>query len=79
MRNVTSSVRRNGKKMLPIFIAFILKLSSQYEKVMLVASKSSEEQQIKALETKENSFSAIQLIIETEQNFFQLNRKTPDV
>lgn len=79
MRNVTSSVRRNGKKMLPIFIVFILKLSSQYEKVMLVASKSSEEQQIKALETKENSFSAIQLIIETEQNFFQLNRKTPDV
>lgn len=65
--------------MLPIFIVFILKLSSQYEKVMLVASKSSEEQQIKALETKENSFSAIQLIIETEQNFFQLNRKTPDV
>lgn len=46
---------------------------------MLVASKSSKEQQIKALETKENSFSAIQLIIETEQNFFQLNRKTPDV
>lgn len=79
MRNVTSSVRRNGKKMLLIFIVFILKLSSQYEKVMLVASKSSEEQQIKALETKENSFSAIQLIIETEQNFFQLNRKTPDV
>lgn len=68
-----------AKKMLPIFIVFILKLSSQYEKVMLVASKSSEEQQIKALETKENSFSAIQLIIETEQNFFQLNRKTPDV
>lgn len=65
--------------MLLIFIVFILKLSSQYEKVMLVASKSSEEQQIKALETKENSFSAIQLIIETEQNFFQLNRKTPDV